>query len=132
MKKLFIALLFLGIIQISAQEKSDGETFTIVEQQPEFPGGLEALQLFLFNNINYPEKALENRESGTVFVTFVVDKSGAVRDVEILRGVSPSLDEEALRVIKSLPDWSPGKIRGKAVNVQYNIPVKFSLRKKKK
>ncbi|MEN8224288.1 MAG: M56 family metallopeptidase [Bacteroidota bacterium] len=106
--------------------------FTVVEEMPEFPGGQKALYEYMSENIQYPQQAKEKGISGTVFVSYVIEKDGSVSNIELLRGAEKSLDAEAIRVIKSMPDWKPGKQRGKAVRVQYNLPVKFTLDDKKK
>lgn len=104
------------------------EIFTIVEDMPTFPGGEPALFKYLSNNIKYPQMAKESGIQGTVFVTFVIGPDGKVRDVKVLRGVKGGLDEEAVRVVQSMPNWKPGKQRGKAVSVQYNLPIRFTLK----
>jgi TonB family protein len=107
---------------------SDGEPiFFVVEEMPEFPGGEMELRTFIANNIEYPEIAMKNKIQGKVYVTFVVGKDGLVKDAKIARGVDPSLDGEALRVVNNLPKWKPGKQRGEAVNVSYTIPINFAL-----
>ena len=94
---------------------------------PEFPGGELALRKYIANAIKYPVIAQENGIQGKVYVTFVVGKDGSIGNAQVARGVDPSLDKEALRVVNSLPKWKPGKQRGKAVRVSYNLPVKFTL-----
>lgn len=111
------------------EEVVEEEIFTIVESMPEFPGGgQEALFKYLQKEMKYPQIAKENGIQGTVFVNFVVGKDGKIRDVKILRGVNKMLDEEAVRVVKAMPAWKPGKQRGKNVSVSYNLPIKFTLR----
>lgn len=111
------------------EEVVEEEIFTIVESMPEFPGGgQEALFKYLQKEMKYPQIAKENGIQGTVFVNFVVGKDGKIRDAKILRGVNKMLDEEAIRVVKAMPSWKPGKQRGKAVSVSYNLPIKFTLR----
>lgn len=90
------------------------------------------IQEFLSENLKYPTEAKKKNVTGTVYLTFVLNKFGKVEDVRVLQSVSPELDEEALRLISLMPNWNPGIQRGKAVNVQYNLPVKFTLRKGKK
>lgn len=109
------------------EEEEDTQVFFIVEEMPEFPGGDLALRKFIANAIKYPVIAQENGIQGKVYVTFVVGADGRVRDAKIARGVDPSLDKEALRVIMSLPRWKPGKQRGKPVNVSYTVPINFVL-----
>jgi protein TonB len=104
------------------------QIFTIVEEMPSFPGGEGKLFEYLGKNIKYPQMATDAGISGVVYVTFVVDKEGKIRDVKVLRGIGGGCDEEAVRVVKSMPSWKPGKQRGKAVTVQYNLPIRFTLR----
>lgn len=101
--------------------------FTVVEEQPHFPGGEEALMKFLQANLRYPSEAREAGLQGTVFVSFVIEKDGSSSDTKVLRGVGESLDQEALRVINAMSNWNPGRQRGKVVRVQYNMPIRFVL-----
>lgn len=101
--------------------------FTVVEQMPMYPGGDAALMGYLHDNIKYPTVAAENGVQGRVVVGFVVERDGSITDVNILRGVDPSLDREAMRVVKSMPRWNPGKQNGSAVRVKYQVPVSFRL-----
>lgn len=103
------------------------QVFFIVEDMPEFPGGELALRKHIANAVKYPEIAQEKGIQGKVYVTFVVSKDGSIADCKIARGVDPSLDKEALRVVNDLPKWKPGKQRGKAVNVSYTVPINFVL-----
>lgn len=103
------------------------EIFVAVEQQPEFPGGTAALMKWLGNNVRYPQMALENGISGRVIVKFVVEKDGSVSGVTLVRGVDKDLDREAIRVVKSMPKWQPGKNNGQAVRCYFNLPVNFKL-----
>lgn len=98
-----------------------------VEQMPEFPGGEQEFRKYLANNIRYPEIAAENGIQGKVFVQFVVSKTGKITNVVVMRGIDPSCDREALRVISSMPNWIPGKQSGVPVRVQYSVPVFFVL-----
>lgn len=106
---------------------SDEQVFFIVDDMPEFPGGEEALRKHIGNAVKYPVVAQENGIQGKVYVSFVVSKDGSVANAKIARGVDPSLDAEALRVVNGLPKWEPGKQRGKAVNVSYTVPINFAL-----
>ncbi len=116
------------IITTSEEEEEDeAQVFFIVEDMPEFPGGELALRKFIANSIKYPVIAQENGIQGKVYVTFVVDKNGAVSNAKIARGVDPSIDKEALRVVSNLPKWKPGKQRGKPVRVSYTVPINFVL-----
>ena len=103
------------------------DVFMIVENMPEFPGGDLALRKFIAQSVKYPVIAQEKGIQGKVFVTFVVEKDGSVGDVKIARGVDPSLDQEALRVVGLLSGWTPGKQKGEAVRVSYTIPINFAL-----
>lgn len=115
-------------IQQQEEEKTDEQqVFFIVEDIPEFPGGDLALRKYIANAIKYPVIAQENGIQGKVYVNFVVNTDGSVTDAKIARGVDPSLDKEALRVINSLPKWKPGKQRGKPVRVSFTVPINFVL-----
>ncbi len=110
------------------EEEEENVVFVVVETMPEFPGGQQALFKYLSENVKYPVIAQENGIQGRVICQFVVNKDGAIVDVEVVRsGGDPSLDKEAVRVIKSMPKWNPGKQRGKAVRVKYTVPVNFRL-----
>jgi len=111
-----------------SEEDDDDTVFVVVESMPEFPGGQPALFKFLAENVKYPVIAQENGIQGRVVCQFTVSKDGSIRDVEVVRsGGDPSLDKEAMRVIKSMPKWKPGKQRGEPVNVRYTVPVNFKL-----
>jgi periplasmic protein TonB len=101
--------------------------FTIVEEMPSFPGGEGELAKFLGANIVYPQIAKESGIQGTVYVSFVVDSKGKVTDVKVLRGIGGGCDEEALRVVRMMPSWHPGKQNGQSVRVQFNMPIRFTL-----
>ena len=103
------------------------KVFDVVEQMPSFPGGPSALMEWLSNNVKYPVVAQENGVQGRVVVSFVVERDGSITDVKVVRGVDPSLDKEASRVVKAMPRWIPGKQNGSAVRVKYNVPVAFRL-----
>jgi periplasmic protein TonB len=109
------------------QQEAPKEIFTVVEEQPGYPGGDEARIRFLQENIKYPEEAKELGVQGKVFVTFVVEVDGSITDVRVLRGIGAGCDEEAIRVVRSMPRWVPGKQRGQPVRVQFNLPIKFTL-----
>lgn len=114
-------------VAASIQEEEDNVVFQVVETMPSFPGGDQALFKFLGENVKYPVIAQENGIQGRVICQFVVNRDGSIVDVEVVRPVDPSLDKEAIRVIKSMPNWSPGKQRGKSVRVKYTLPVNFKL-----
>lgn len=113
--------------QPDASDQIKGDVFTTVEEMPKFPGGEEALLKFINKGIKYPADAQEGGVQGRVIVSFVVNKDGSVSGAEIVRGVAPSLDAEALRVINTFPKWTPGKEKGQAVNVKYTVPITFRL-----
>ncbi len=115
-------------VEAPVEEEEEEVIFMVVETMPEFPGGQQALFKYLSDNVKYPVIAQENGIQGRVICQFVVNKDGAIVDVEVVRsGGDPSLDKEAVRVIKSMPKWNPGKQRGKAVRVKYTVPVNFRL-----
>ena len=104
------------------------KTFEVVEQMPAFPGGDAALMKYLSENIKYPKAAEKAGEQGRVVVNFIVEKDGAISNVNVVRSVTPTLDAEAVRVIKAMPKWVPGKQDGQFVRVKYNVPVSFRLK----
>lgn len=106
---------------------SYADVYTIVEVMPEFPGGDESLKEFLAKNIVYPEKAMKYDIQGTVYVQFIVNKNGNIRNALVLRGIGGGCDEEAIRVVKSMPNWKPGTQNEKPVNVKFNLPIQYSL-----
>jgi len=108
--------------------KPEPAPLPFAEHMPEFKGGDEGLFRFLKDNLKYPAFAKENGIKGKVFVQFVVGKNGKIRDVKILRGVNKLLDKEAIRVVKEMPEWTPGRQNGKNVSVIYNLPINFVLR----
>ena len=108
-------------------KEEENKVFDVVEQMPSFPGGNSALMQYLSKNIKYPVVAEENGIQGRVICTFVVERDGRVTDVRVVKSVDPSLDKEAVRVIKSMPKWIPGKQNGSAVRVKYTLPVTFRL-----
>ena len=112
---------------IEIEEESDDEFFMVVENMPEFPGGDLGLMKYIQKNVKYPPIAKEYNITGKVYVSFIVDKSGSVTNVKIVRGVDKNLDAEALRVVRSLPKYKPGKQRGKPVRVMFTIPINFTL-----
>ena len=116
-------------VKIEAEaEEEEQQIFTVVENDPEFPGGMEALYKYLAQNIKYPQLARDNNITGRVYVTFVVERDGSITGCKVLRDIGGGCGAEAVRVVKSMPKWTPGKQRGKAVRVQFNLPVNFNLR----
>ncbi|PWS32086.1 energy transducer TonB [Pedobacter paludis] len=130
MRKLMI-LALLGIAMFfnfaKAQHKDKVYDFVSVQQQPQFPGGIMAFYSYLSKNIKYPESAKKNNEQGKVFLSFIVNKDGSLTDLQVIRGLSQSLNQEAIRVLKSSPKWNPAKLNKQLVRVKYNIAVNFSL-----
>ena len=114
-------------VEVEEEEVVEQEIFQIVEEMPSYPGGDQKLMEYIAKNIKYPQIARESGIQGRVFVGFVVEPDGHVSNVKLLRGIGGGCDEEAMRVIKSMPKWKPGKQRGKAVRVSYQIPVMFKL-----
>ena len=117
----------IEIKEIEEEEEDDNVVFLVVEKTPQFPGGDVALRNYISKNVHYPERAKENDIQGTVYLRFVVLKTGKVGSVEIQRGVDPLLDEEAKKVVKSLPRFTPGQQGGKKVNVWFSLPINFRL-----
>ncbi|GAB4035727.1 energy transducer TonB [Spirosoma jeollabukense] len=111
---------------LEIESKAETE-FVIVEQQPEFPGGMEALRIFLGNNLHYPRAAASAGVSGRVYVSFVVNTDGSLTDLQVLKGIGFGCDEEAIRVMQKMPRWKPGKQSGRAVRVKFNLPISFAL-----
>ena len=109
------------------KEVEQGEVFQVVEEQPMFPGGMEEMMKFLQQNVKYPKEAQDQGKQGRVIVQFVVNKDGSISNDTIVRSVDPLLDAEALRVVRSMPNWTPGKQRGKEVRVRFTLPVAFRL-----
>jgi TonB family protein len=110
--------------------KSDGKIFTLVEEMPQFPGGEKELHKFLTGNIKYPLDLQGKKGNNTVYLTFVVEKDGSIRDIKILRGINEAIDSDVMRVMLMMPKWIPGKQNGKTVNVQFMLPIKFAAEQK--
>lgn len=113
--------------EVEEEEVVEAEVFTIVEEMPEYPGGLNKLTDYLSKNIKYPQMARESGIQGRVFVNFVVEPDGSVSNVNVMRSLGGGCDEEAVRVVKAMPKWKPGRQRGKAVRVSYILPIVFKL-----
>jgi protein TonB len=113
--------------EIEEEDVVEQEVFTIVEEMPSYPGGEAKMYEYLGKNIKYPQIARESGIQGRVFVNYVVEPDGSVSNVKVLRGIGGGCDEEAMRVVKAMPKWKPGKQRGKAVRVSYTLPVVFKL-----
>ncbi|MCI6161455.1 MAG: energy transducer TonB [Prevotellaceae bacterium] len=134
MKKTFLAMLAMMIAltvnAASTKEENmpDDKLYDVVEVMPEYPGGMVAMMRFLQDNVQYPFKASKQNINGRVVVQFIVEKDGRVGHAKIARSVHPLLDEEALRVVRLMPKWTPGKQKGKPVRVKFNIPITFRLK----
>lgn len=115
------------IAQPEPPKEEENKVFDVVEENPSFPGGQAALMQWLNENIKYPVIAAENGIQGRVIVQFVVSKTGSISDVRVVRGVDPSLDKEAVRVVSNMPNWTPGRQNGTTVNVRFTLPVTFRL-----
>lgn len=117
---------------VSAQKtvvsQKNDQIFDVVEQMPEYPGGMQALFEFLKENIKYPEDAQKQKVEGRVLAKFVVETDGSISNIEVVKHAFPSLDAEAVRVIQAMPKWSPGKQKGQAVRVKYVVPINFNLK----
>ncbi|WP_171596690.1 TonB family protein [Marinifilum caeruleilacunae] len=117
-----------GISTLAYKENvNPNQVYRIVDQMPEYPGGINVLQNYIASEIRYPKNASKNKIEGKVFISFVVGKTGEVKNVFVNKGVSPDLDKEARRVVASLPKWTPGKLKGNLVNVAYTLPIDFKL-----
>ncbi|MGZ2368791.1 energy transducer TonB [Ancylomarina sp. YFZ004] len=116
-------------IKVFEDEPEDDEEhiFVIVEEMPKFPGGDVELMKWISNSVKYPIIAQENGITGRVHMNFVINENGGIENIVVVRGVDPALDKEAIRVIKKMPKWKPGKQRGKAVKVSFSLPINFQL-----
>ena len=123
----------LGLMTANAQKtvisQSNQSVYDQVEQMPEFPGGMPAMIEFLQTNLKYPKDAIKQQVGGRVMVMFVVETDGTLSNVRVAKKVFPSLDSEAVRVVKTMPKWKPGKEKGRPVRVNFTLPVVFSLKK---
>ncbi len=113
--------------EIEEEEIVEAEIFKVVEEMPEFPGGTAKMMEYIQKNIKYPMMARESDIQGRVFVSFVVEPNGSITNVAVLRGIGGGCDEEALRVVQSMPNWKPGKQRGSAVRCSFTVPIVFKL-----
>lgn len=108
-------------------EDKQEKVFDVVEVMPQYPGGIPQMMKFISSNIKYPKDAIKKGMQGAVVVQFVVEPDGSVSNVHVVRSVFPSLDTEAVRMVKAMPKWSPGMQNGKPVRVRFNVPIRFSL-----
>ena len=132
-KLLFMSLMaMLGLTTVNAQKtvvaQKNQQVFDVVEQMPEYPGGMQALLEYLMENVKYPEDAEKQKIEGRVIAIFVVETDGSISNVEVVKPVFPSLDAEAVRVLSGMPKWKPGMQSGKVVRVKYTVPINFQLK----
>ncbi|MBQ8466148.1 MAG: energy transducer TonB [Prevotella sp.] len=134
MKKLILMSLMAVccLVTASAQKtvvsQKNQKVYDVAEQMPEYPGGMPAMFEFLMKNMQYPKDAEKQKVEGRVMVMFVVETDGSISDVKVAKKTFPSLDAEAVRVVQSMPKWTPGRDKGKVVRVQYTLPVSFRLK----
>ena len=124
---LFLCVLLFSFAGCSSNKNQENTIFDVVERAPEFPGGMEACLKYMYKNIKYPAVAMEAGIQGQVVIQIVIDKDGKIHDPKIVRGVSPELNAEAIRVISNMPQWIPGKQKGKNVATRFTLPVRFRL-----
>lgn len=124
---LMMLVLLFSFMTSTAQTKKNNMVFDIVEVMPQYPGGQIAMLKYIMENIKYPEQAMKEGIQGRVTVRFIVEKDGSISDVRPVLSVHPLLNKEAVRVVESMPKWSPGKQNGKPVRVRFNVPVMFKL-----
>lgn len=124
---LMMLVLLFSFMTSTAQTKKNDMVFDVVEVMPQFPGGQIAMLKYIMENIKYPEQAMKEGIQGRVAVRFIVEKDGSISDVKPVLSVHPLLNKEAVRVVKSMPKWTPGKQNGKPVRVRFNVPVMFKL-----
>ena len=129
MSMMAIVCLMTASAQKTVVSQSKQNVYDAVEQMPEFPGGMPAMIEYLQTNLKYPKDAIKQQVGGRVMVMFVVETDGSLSNVRVARKVFPSLDAEAVRVVKSMPKWKPGKEKGRLVRVNYTLPVVFSIKK---
>lgn len=137
-KSILLTLALLASVGMQAQvwdavsattnPQSSEQVYEVVEVMPQYPGGQAAMVKYLSEHVKYPAKAKAEGKTGTVMVQFVVNTNGKLTDTKVIRSVSPELDKEALRVVKSMPKWTPGKQKGKPVRVRFTLPIRFSLK----
>ena len=124
---LMMLVLLFSFMTSTAQTKKNDIVFDVVEVMPQFPGGQIAMLKYIMENMKYPEQAMKEGIQGRVAVRFIVEKDGSISDVKPILSVHPLLNKEAVRVVKSMPKWTPGKQNGKPVRVRFNLPVMFKL-----
>lgn len=125
---LMMLVLLFSFMTSTAQTKKNNMVFDVVEVMPQFPGGQIAMMKYIMENMKYPEQAMKEGIQGRVTVRFIVEKDGSISDVKPVLSVHPLLNKEAVRVVESMPKWTPGKHNGKPVRVRFNLPVMFKLK----
>ena len=116
---------FVSVNAYSQSDDSDNEVYSMVDERAQFPGGQNEMLKYLQENLQYPEAAKANNVHGRVFVKFIVERDGSLSDIQIFRGLGSGCDEEAIRLIQSMPKWKPGKNKGKEVRTSMTVPVNF-------
>lgn len=129
MSMMAVLCLMTANAQKTVVSQSKQNVYDVVEQMPEFPDGMPAMIEFLQTNLNYPKDAKKQNVGGRILVMFVVEADGSISNVRVAKKVFPSLDAEALRVVKAMPKWNPGKEKGKPVRVNFSLPIVFSPKK---
>ena len=124
---LMMLVLLFSFMTSTAQTKKNDMVFDVVEVMPQFPGGQIAMLQYIMKNIKYPEQAMKEGIQGRVAVSFIVEKDGSISNVRPVHSVHSLLNKEAVRVVESMPKWTPGKQNGKPVRVRFNVPVMFKL-----
>ena len=125
---LMMLVLLFSFMTSTAQTKKNNMVFDVVEVMPQYPGGQIAMMKYIMENMKYPEQAMKEGIQGRVTVRFIVEKDGSISDVKPVLSVHPLLNKEAVRVVESMPKWTPGKHNGKPVRVRFNLPVMFKLK----
>ncbi|MBR5781508.1 MAG: energy transducer TonB [Bacteroidales bacterium] len=128
MKKLFLIMFFMAFVSVNAysqSDDSDNEVYSMVDERAQFPGGQNEMLKYLQENLQYPEAAKANNVHGRVIVKFIVERDGSLSDIKVMKGIGSGCNEEAIRLIQSMPKWKPGKNKGKEVRVSMMVPVNF-------
>ena len=128
MKKLFLIMFFMAFVSVNAysqSDDSDNSVYAMVDERAQFPGGQNEMLKYLQENLQYPEAAKANNVHGRVFVKFIVERDGSLSDIKVMKGLGNGCDEEAIRLIQSMPKWKPGKNKGKEVRTSMTVPVNF-------
>ena len=128
MKKLFLIMFFMAFVSANAysqSDDSDNSVYAMVDERAQFPGGQNEMLKYLQENLQYPEAAKANNVHGRVFVKFIVERDGSLSDIKVMKGLGNGCDEEAIRLIQSMPKWKPGKNKGKEVRTSMTVPVNF-------